>query len=109
MLVEDQDQYKDATNQVRPTAMMEAAPSQPWAFKASLNQKPNNAQVVQVRRSTGVTSQSTFDHLSGSAKVDFCLGMTQAEGFLFAQSRCRKSEDMLDAGLTGLIRKRSLD
>jgi len=66
--------------------MIEAAPSQPWAFKASLNQNPSRVQVDQVRRSTGVTSQSTLVQVSSSANVDFCLGMTHPESVVFART-----------------------
>lgn len=46
------------TNHVRPMAMMEAGAIQLCALRASENQYPNMVQADQVRRSTGVTSQS---------------------------------------------------
>lgn len=83
-----------------PTATIEAAPSQPWALRASLNQKPKIVHVVQVRRSRGVTSESMLDQVPSSAKVDGCLGSFQPESVLFCPTsvltlwtrRCRYEE-----------------
>ena len=73
-----------ASLQVRPTAMMDEGASQPCAFIASLIQNPRTVMEVHVRRSMGVTSASMLDHLSGSANVVFCFGMTHPEGFVFS-------------------------
>jgi len=51
----------DEAYYVKPTAIIEAGAIHPWALRASENQKPIIVQCDQIRRSTGVTSQSMFD------------------------------------------------
>src|SRR5436190_20892850 len=63
--------------------MIDAGASQPWAFMASLTQKPNMVIGVHVLRSTGVTSISILVQSLASPKVVGCCGRTHPESFLF--------------------------